>query len=194
VINHWQRLLLITLLTLLSSCTAMKIEQFNDQKPTLVLEEYFQGRVLAWGIFQDRFGNLRRQFQVEIDGHWDGSTLVLDEHFRYSDGERDRRVWTISALGDGRYQGKADDIIGEAEGIARGNALNWRYEMELPVGERKWRVRFDDWMFLQADGVLVNRATVSKWGLKIGEVTLFFIRQDQLRQGPDKQTFPLTNE
>jgi hypothetical protein len=29
-------------------------------------------------------------------------------------------------------------------------------------------------MYLQPDGVLINRATVSKFGFKVGEVTLFF--------------------
>ena len=36
---------------------------------------------------------------------------------------------------------------------------------------------FNDWMFLQADGVLINRADVSRWGLNIGTVTLFFRKQ-----------------
>jgi hypothetical protein len=31
-------------------------------------------------------------------------------------------------------------------------------------------------MWLQPGGVLINRATVSRWGLEIGTVTLFFRR------------------
>ena len=31
-----------------------------------------------------------------------------------------------------------------------------------------------DWMVLQADGVLINRAWVSKLGIGIGSVSLFF--------------------
>ena len=48
--------------------------------------------------------------------------------------------------------------------------------MDLKVGDGSWRVSFDDWMFLQPDGVLVNRARVKKWGFEIGEVTLFFTK------------------
>jgi hypothetical protein len=32
-------------------------------------------------------------------------------------------------------------------------------------------------MFLQPDGVLINRARVSKWGITIGEATIFFVKE-----------------
>ena len=41
---------------------------------------------------------------------------------------------------------------------------------------RTLAVHFDDWMYLQPDGVLLNRAYVSKWGIDIGSVTLAFKR------------------
>lgn len=162
----------------------MKLEQFEDQSPQLILEEYFDGKLYAWGIFEDRFGNLRRSFQVEIDGHWDGQQLVLDEHFLYNDGERDQRIWTITPLGNGLYEGRADDILGVASGEVRGNALNWRYRMDLKVGDGSWRVSFNDWMYLQPGGVMINRASVSKWGIELGQVTLFFSRADDLVSAP----------
>lgn len=158
----------------LTGCGAMDIKDFENTTPRLVLEEYFVGKTRAWGIFEDRFGTLRRQFTVDIDGKWNGRTLVLDEHFAYRDGERDRRVWTIEKIDENHYQGRADDVIGVARGDAMGNALNWRYDMNLKVGGTTLRVHFDDWMFLQADNVLVNRARVTKWGIELGQVTLFF--------------------
>lgn len=152
----------------------MDIKDFEKASPRLVLEDYFAGKTRAWGIFEDRFGTLRRQFTVDIDGTWNGKTLVLDERFVYADGEKDRRVWTIEKINEHRYEGRADDVIGVAEGDSRGNALNWQYKMDLKVGDSTVRVHFDDWMFLQADNVLVNRARVSKWGVELGQVTLFF--------------------
>lgn len=168
----------------LSGCSPMKTDALSRQGPPLKIEQFFHGKVYAWGIFEDRFGNLRRQFQVEIDGNWDGQRLILDEAFLYGDGERDRRVWTIQPTAPGRYQGRADDIVGTAEGISDGNRLNWRYRMDLKVGDGHWRVRFDDWMYLQPGNVLVNKAEVRKWGVQLGVVTLFFIRGEQLRQPP----------
>lgn len=164
-------------LILLTGCTSMKPADFATATPKLVLEDYFAGQTRAWGLFEDRFGTVRRQFTVDITGDWDGNRLVLDEHFLYNDGETDRRVWTIRKTADGSYIGLADDVIGRAEGTAAGNALNWAYTMDLKVGDGTVRVRFDDWMFLQPDNVMINRAKVTKWGFDIGEVTLFFQKQ-----------------
>lgn len=167
---------------ILAGCGGMEPEDFAGREPKLVLEDYFHGRTKAWGLFEDRFGTVRRQFIVDIDGTWDGETLTLDERFRYDDGERQRRVWQIVKTGDHGYKGKADDIIGVARGTAYGNALNWTYTMDLKVDETDegepvtWRVAFDDWMFLAEDGVLINRATITRFGIEIGRVTLFFQR------------------
>lgn len=166
----------LTVLLLITGCTSMKPADFRDSTPTLVLEEYFIGETRAWGLFEDRFGTLRRQFTVDIEGSWDGTVLVLDERFVFSDGERDRRVWHITKTGPHSYEGRADDVIGVAHGEAYGNALNWRYRMDLKVGDGTVRVHFNDWMFLQPSGVLLNRARVSKLGIEIGEVTIAFMK------------------
>lgn len=156
----------------------MQTQDFMNAQPRLVLEDYFQGKTRAWGIFEDRFGDLRRQFVVDITGTWDGRELMLDERFRYSDGQLDQRIWRITKLDEHRYEGRAADVVGTATGSAYGNAANWRYNLDLKVGDGTWRVAFDDWMFLQPDGVLINRARVRKWGFEIGEVTIVFSRPE----------------
>ena len=182
---------MIFLGVVLTGCGGMDIKKFEAATPQLVLEEYFAGKTRAWGIFEDRFGTLRRQFTVDIVGRWDGRTLVLDERFVYRDGERDRRVWTIEKVGPNRYQGRADDVIGVATGEAKGNALSWRYNMDLKVGDSTLRVHFDDWMFLQPDNVLINRARVSKWGVELGRVTLFFSKSTLKSANTDR---PVTSD
>ena len=163
---------------LLTGCSSnMKTEKFTGQQPRFVLEEYFDGSTKAWGMFHDRFGNLKRQFVVDIFGTWDGNILTLDEHFEYSDGETERRVWKITKLDENNYTGTAGDVIGKAKGTSYGNALNWNYIMDLGVGKQTLRVRFNDWMFLQPEGVLLNRAEISKWGIQLGIVTLSFSKQ-----------------
>lgn len=158
----------------LSGCTSMEPEDFAGREPRLLIEDYFAGQTQAWGIFQDRFGTPRRQFRVDIDGTWDGETLTLVEDFVYDDGETEQRIWRIKKLGEHNYEGKAEGVIGVAHGSAYGNALNWRYKFALKVGDSTWTVHFDDWLFLQDDRVLINRADVTKFGLLIGEVTLLF--------------------
>ena len=172
------RCLTAALLLLTAGCSGMKPEDFEGREPRLLIEDYFAGDTRAWGLFEDRFGTLRREFVVDIAGTWDGETLTLVEDFAYADGETEQRIWTIRKLDDHRYEGTADDVVGTAEGLSYGNALNWRYTLALKVGDSVWNVRFDDWMFLQRDDVLVNRARVSKFGIEIGEVTIFFRKPD----------------
>ena len=165
----------------LSGCTVMKPNDFAENNPKLVLEEYFLGKTRAWGIFEDRFGKVKRQFVVDIEGTWDGHTLILDENFSYSDGEKSFRQWRITKSKEGIYTGRADDVIGEASGVAAGNALNWKYILDLKLDKNQTlRVTFNDWMFLQPGGVLLNRARMSKFGIELGEVTITFMKLNQL--------------
>ena len=168
--------LLIVLAMLLGGCSVMQPKDFEGTQPRLELFDYFRGTTRAWGIFQDRSGNLQRQFTVDIRGEVEGDELTLTEDFVYADGETQQRIWRIRRIDEHRYEGRADDVVGTATGLAYGNALNWTYTLRLPYRGNEINVKFDDWMFLQTDGVLVNRAKVSKFGLKVGEVTLFFIK------------------
>ena len=170
-------------IAILTGCTSMKPEDFAGKEPRFQIESYFAGPTKAWGLFQDRFGNLRRQFRVDIEGTWDGETLTLVEDFSYDDGEQEQRIWRIRKTGEHSYEGSADGVIGKADGRAFGNALNWRYDFALKVGDSSWTVTFDDWLFLQDDGIVINRAEVTKFGIQIGEVTLVFRKLDAAKAG-----------
>ena len=167
-------LFLLLTLTLLSCASDMNVKNFENEKPRLVLEDYFDGKTKAWGMFHDRFGNLKRSFKVDITGTLDTDTLTLDEKFVYNDGEKESRIWSIKILGNNKYSGTADDVIGEATGVSSGNALNWKYKLNLKVKESTVAVDFDDWMFLQDDNILMNRAEVKKWGIVLGVVSITF--------------------
>ena len=81
--------------------------------------------------------------------HLQDGTLVLDESFVYADGEHATRLWRIRPLGNGEYEGTAGDVVGTARGRVAGNAMNWVYDLDLPINGSVWRVHFDDWMLLQ---------------------------------------------
>jgi len=125
-------------------------------------------------MFQKRDGTVVKRFKVVIDAHWEGDNGVLDERFTYSDGSRQRRVWKITKTGDDSYTGQADDVVGIANGRVSGNSLHWIYTLRLPVDDDVYEVKFDDWMYLQEDGVMFNRSVMKKFGIRLGEVTLFF--------------------
>ena len=160
----------------LAGCASQRIDDYAAEQPVLDLRRYFDGRVDAYGVFTDRSGRVVRRFIVAIDCRWNGDVGTLDERFTYSDGSTQRRVWTLRRGTDGRYTGTADDVAGVATGQARGNAFNWRYTLRLPVDGRVYDVEFDDWMYLMDDRVMLNKAVMSKFGLRLGEVTLSFVK------------------
>ncbi len=162
--------------SLLIGCSSMAPEDFAGKEPRLVLEEFFSGKTRAWGVFFDRSGTLKRQFTVDILGEWDGRTLTLTEDFLFADGEVDQRVWRIEKIDDHNYEGRADDVVGVAKGVAYGNALNWAYTLDLEVDDSTIETQFDDWFFLQPDQVLVNRAVLTKFGITLGELYIVFNR------------------
>ena len=161
----------------LTGCSTPQVADYAAETPKLDLKTYFNGTVDAVGIFTDRSGKVVKRFTVRMECAWDDNKGVLDEFFSYADGTKDRRIWRLTDQGDGRYTGAADDVIGEAKGQVSGNAFRWNYVLALPVEGRVWHVNFDDWMYLMNDKVMLNVATMSKWGVELGRVTLSFIKR-----------------
>ena len=159
---------------LLAACAGPTPADYAAEKPVLDLKTYFNGPIQAHGIFTDRSGKVVRRFTVQMTGTWTGNQGVLDENFTYSDGKTERRVWKLTDEGGGRWTGRADDVVGTAEGRSAGNALNWRYTLNLPVDGKTYEVQFDDWMYLVDERVMLNKASMSKFGIFLGEVTLSF--------------------
>ncbi|MFM6992404.1 MAG: DUF3833 domain-containing protein [Rhodoferax sp.] len=163
---------------MLTGCSTPSIDSYAQEKPVLELRDYFNGTIDAQGIFTDRSGQVVKRFTVVLRASWTGENGVLDEDFTYSDGTQQKRIWRLQRKADGAYTGRADDVVGEAKGQQRGNAFRWHYTMALPVEGMVYEVQFDDWMYLMTDKVMLNRAIMSKFGFRLGEVTLSFTRRE----------------
>ena len=165
-------------LILLTSCTGnnMKPIDFKDQKPRLIIEDYLSGNVKAWGILQDRSGKVTRQFSANLNGKWDGRQLILDEEFNWSDGEIQKRQWQITKLDEHNYEGTAGDVVGKAKGYSYGPAFKFEYVLLVPIKGKEIKITFDDWIFKQDDRVAINRATMTKFGFKVAELTVMFVK------------------
>ena len=190
---------------LLTGCAGPQIADYAAEKPTLDMRQYFNGTLDAYGVFTDRSGKVVKRFTVVMTCQWVDNTGTLDEDFSYSDGTKSRRIWTLVRTPDGKYTGTAADVIGTAQGEEKGNAFRWGYTLDLPVdgpaaagpppgkdapsggsavreatnvgAQRTVEVQFDDWMYLMNDKVMLNKAVMSKFGFKLGEVTLSFVKR-----------------
>jgi len=139
---------------------------------------YFHGRTRGIGVFEDRFRNVRLRMAVDTVGHWQRDAFVLSEFFRYADGRTLRREWRIRKAGEASLRATASDIEGEAIGRIHGNGIAWRYRMNVQMKKRSMVLAFDDRMYLEPDGTLINVNDAAKFGFRVGRLMLAFRRLD----------------
>ena len=177
---HSKRLALCFVLGLsiaVAGCAAIDPGVYADQQPRLDLQRYFNGTLEGHGMFSNRSGQVERRFVVTIAASWKDGVGTLDERFVWSDGETERRVWTLRTDGPGRWIGTAEGVLGEARGVVSGNALHWTYRYRLRTADGgSYDLSFDDWMFLIDDRVMLNRAVMRYFGIRVGEVLISFRR------------------
>jgi hypothetical protein len=174
--NFWKLTLMMGMTLMFSSCSH-SIDYYKDTTPKADIKEFFDGPIKGWGVVQDRRGRVISRFDVVMVGKWEGDVGTLTEHFSYYGGEKQERIWTIKKLPDGTYVGTAADILDKATGKVNGTAVQWRYTMDLPVGDTTYRLKFDDWMWQMNDGVMINRSYLKKYGITVAELTLFMQKQ-----------------
>ncbi|TAJ26709.1 MAG: DUF3833 family protein [Reyranella sp.] len=160
--------------SLVSACASPPEVAVTTAAPPLVLESFFPGRTVGQGVFTNSWTGSQRRFDVVIDGSWDGRTLTLVEDFAYADGEKDRKTWRFERTASGTYKGVREDVVGEARAWTEGKTVRLDYAVSLGG----WTVDFADVLALREDGSLLNKATVGKWGIRIGRVEL------ELRRAP----------
>jgi len=111
-----------------------------------------------------------------LDGARKGETFLLSDRFNYADGEKGLKTWRFEKLGEGRYHGTREDVVGFAEVTKDGDAIRLSYDVDLPSSSGATRVHFEDVLGRSEDGNIVNRAVVSKFRLPVGAVDLRFSR------------------
>ena len=157
----------------LAACATVDVGNTQARSRRSILRSISPAPSMAGACSRTVPATVVKRFTVRIDCTWNGNEGTLDEHFEYADGTTQNRVWKLVKDGN-RYTGTAADVVGTAQGAASGNALRWNYVLALPVDGRTWNMDMDDWMFLIDDRTMLNRTTMSKFGFRVGEVTLSF--------------------
>lgn len=162
---------------LLSGCMG-NVEQYKSDSPKLDLQTYLQGKIKGYGVIENWKGNIVSRFDFYGDASWDGDEGTFDEKMVYYNGKKDHRVWTIKKVSEGHYIGHTEDLVGDADIQVSGNAMNWKYDMNVDVDGTTYKLSFNDWMFLMNDGVLVNINYFKKFGFTVGKLTLFMQKEE----------------
>lgn len=165
------------ILLLLSACSGTNIDTYSSTQPALDLRTFLQGDLMAYGMLQDRSGRMTRRFVATLQASWVGETGTLVEQFHFDDGEVQDRTWTITHLGNGQYIGTAGDVVGEAQGKIAGSVFQWQYQLDVPWNDGSIVVNLDDWLYLIDDRHVINKTTLTKFGFRVGELTLVIEKQ-----------------
>ena len=163
---------LLIVLFCVTSCSSPKIEDYNNTTPNLVLEDFFNGELVAYGMVLDRNGKLSRRFTVKLEAYWENNKGTINEWFIFDDGEKSIRTWQLIKQENNTYTGTANDVVGTAKGQTNGSALYWQYDLIITVDGSEYQVTLDDWMYLLDDKRLFNKTDIIKYGLKVGEIIL----------------------
>lgn len=158
-------------------CSGMDINDYHDNTPQLDLQSYLNGNIKGYGIIQDRSGNVTKRFDFSGHAVWHGNKGVFDEKIIYTNGKVESREWLLSKISESEYEATTADVIRKAKIQVSGNAMNWQYVMDVKVDNDTYRLKFDDWMFLIDETHLINRNYFKKFGITVGELTLYMEKQ-----------------
>jgi Protein of unknown function (DUF3833) len=136
------------------------------------LTSFLEGQSRASGIFEDRFGKLRRRFEAAMSGVWRSDIFELTEDFLFDDGERLTRVWRLKPGDAGKFAAETEEIAAPAQGLQGEIRCELTYRMRLG---KLW-FKFEDVFYPASGDMLLNRARVSKFGITVGYVTVVFRR------------------
>ena len=173
--------LLLLVSILLTSCSSIDINVYEDNNPKLDLKEYFSGDLTAHGIIKDRSGQVIRYFNVEMNGTWSKEGVgILEEKFIFDDEIIEYRTWTFTPIKEGnkiRYLAKANDTVASVPVNITGNAFFMDYDLLINYRGDELQVRIEDKMYLINQQVMINESTMIKYGLNVGYITLTIIKQ-----------------
>lgn len=158
----------------LTGCSSQRIEDYEKTEPKMDIREYLNGESEAWGVLFDLNGKQDTHFHVTMKGTWKGNEGKLEEHFVFNDGRKDQRVWTIHVTDDNNFTATAHDVVGTAIGTQRGNAVNMQYVLRVPRDGSTIDLDMDDWMYRIDEKTVLNRTSMRKFGIKVGELMLVF--------------------
>lgn len=155
------------------SCSNTKVSQYHNDKPKLNLQQFIDGKIKGYGLVENRSGIVTRRFEFNGVGYWEGDIGYFDETISYINGDIESRKWKIHRINDNYYEATTPDVINKAKIYVDGNSMNWQYIMKIKVDNKIYNINFDDWMYLIDDQKMINRNYFTKFGINVGQLTLF---------------------
>ena len=170
--------LLVAALGLALVIAKMRLTGFHTQKPSDFANQgpgfdprtHLNGPILCEGVIYGPLGRVSSRFVAQMNGTWDGNRGVLDETFRYSNGDVQVRQWRLTLGNDGTMKAEADDLVGVGQGFVEGPTAQMKYNIRLPATSGGHVLKVNDWMYLAENGTIMNRSQFTKFGFTVAEL------------------------
>jgi hypothetical protein len=164
----------------LTACSAA-LNDYDDVSQPFDIIGFFSGDIVGWGMVQDYNQKVTRRFCVEIKGTWQNNKGVLAETFYFKDGEVTYRNWQLKKDNNGHYTGTAEDVPTVATGEHKGFAFKFNYDLLLAYEGNSYEVAMDDWMYQMDEYRVMNKTSLSKFGVVMADITIFFDKEKPLK-------------
>jgi len=165
--------MLFASIVLITGCASLQPQDFAKSPTHFALDRYFVGHTRSWGVFENTQGAPRRTFTCDNRGARDAAgDVMLTQHFRFSDGKTQMRVWHIHRVDATHWDATANDVVGVAHGVGCGNALYWEYNISVDLKNPLATVHIRQWIY-QPEGTdsLMTRLVITKLGVTLFEVS-----------------------
>lgn len=172
--NFIKNLLISLIITMFLTNCSYDAKIYEKTEPKFDIRQFFNGNIEAYGILRDRNNKVIKSFTAKIKGSWHGNIGTLEEHFEFSDNKQDHRIWTINMIDDHNFTASAGDVVGLAYGQQYGNAVNMKYVLTIPVDDKKYNIKINDWLYLINNNSLINVSDMTKFGFKVGSLAIGF--------------------
>jgi len=143
---------------------------YVDAFPQFDLRLHLRDKMICEGVIFGPLGRVTSSFTAIFNVTWNGKVATVAESFRYNDGTRQEREWTVTLGENGHFTSTAPDVVGEGQGVQAGPALQLRYRIRLPEALGGHVLNTVDWMYLTPEGTIVNRSQFRKFGVKVAEL------------------------
>lgn len=163
-------LIVIAVIRHFAGFSGQKAAEYSGNAPTFILPRHLSGEMACDGMIFGPTGRVTSRFTANMTITWDGPRGVMAETFYYDDGTTQDREWHLTIGDDGSVRAEASDVVGFGTGVTDGNALGLRYKIRLPAENGGHVLDAVDWMYLQDNGVILNRSQFRKFGIKVAEL------------------------
>ena len=138
------------------------------------------GKTVGAGTFADRFEKTSGTVKLAQTGTPSPTGLTLKRHYDISDGSRDDFTWRFTALGNGRYKARREDLDDDCIVQWVGDRFVMTYTAPVTSTSKVTaNLEIEESFVVLDDNTLRNLVKLRYFGIDVGESDVTITRQKQ---------------